>query len=710
MPETVIATLRDRMIASFDIFDTLIFRKFATPFGVWLELGESLRQKGLHTHSSEEFAIHRRSAEVRARNLLNGRDPTFHLIYDLLGSEMGWTDGQRDDAAQEEIAIEVRSWIVAPGVEAEIQRVRRQYKKVVFLSDMYLSSDLLRRELKRLNLAQEHDLILISGESGSNKASGGLFKLLMKETGARASEIHHIGDNFESDFRSPIRLGINAKRRLSVELSEREKTILTALPGRAGEHLAGVSRQIRLSQAQQSTHHAALKSIACCVAAPVLAIFVEWVFRTATRSGIKRIYFIARDGHALKIFADQISATTPGAPEIRFIYGSRRSWHPPARILGKNDLSWIFDKSESLTLDILLNRLQLDPKSAEKIIEKADLKSHDRTEVLSPGQISRLECTLTQAADWTISPDSIFADSTQAVLNYLRQEGFGEPVRSAIVDLGWNGRLHESLNTLLVKDGMKAVSGMFFGLCKNRSALPLSGTRSAFLFDERLERNAPTTSSQIALLMESFCTMRNGTTIGYYECNGKWLPRFSREEEAAHIEWGVDVVNDAYSEFAKKIRGSSVFNELSDRELAAACARILTGFIEKPSEAEAVHWGAFPFEDGQPAVAIKPIGRPLFAFTKTHLKSALNARVAPSSAPLWVAGATRNTQMAKRLMWHVVSAPVRTARRIKMGLRASVVRALKIIARIIGSFGMGSEKKNSTYENTSTPVRVNAKR
>jgi FMN phosphatase YigB (HAD superfamily) len=673
------------MIASFDIFDTLIYRKFATPSGVWLELGESLRRECLHIQSSEEFAIQRRNAEVRARDLLNGRDPTLQIIYELLASEMGWTDGQRDQAAQEEIAIEVRSWIVAPGVEAEIKRIRGQCKKIVFLSDMYLSTDLLRRELQRLNLAQEGDLILISGESGSNKASGGLFRLLMEVTGVRASEIHHIGDNFESDFRSPLRLGVSAEWRLSVELSEREKYILTALPGRAGEHLGGVSRQIRLSKDEQSTHYAALKGIACSVAAPVLAIFIEWVFRVAARSGIRRIYFVARDGHALKIFADQLCATRANAPETRLIYGSRRSWHPPARLLGKNDLSWAFDKSESLTLDILLDRLQIDAESAEQIIEKAELKNHERTKLLSPSQIVRLERTLSQAADSSMSMDLISTGSTHAVLSYLRQEGFGEPVPSAIVDLGWNGRLHESLNTLLVKGGMNAVSGMYFGLCKNRSSPTLSGTRSAFLFDERLERKAPTTSSQISLLMESFCTMRTGTTTGYYQCNGKWLPRLSQAKESALIEWGVDVVNDAYSEYAKKIRGSSVFNELSDRELAVACARILRAFIEKPSETEAVHWGAFPFEDGQPAADIKAIGRPLFAFTKTHLKSALTGRVAPSSAPLWVAGAKRNTAIAHRIMWHIASGPVRTSRKIKLAVQKSCVRTVKIMARIIGS-------------------------
>src|SRR5699024_7318970 len=61
--------------------------------------------------------------------------------------------------------------------------------------------------------------------------------------------------------------------------------------------------------------------------APFLVCYVRWVLDQALQRGIKRLYFVARDGEVMYKIARQLKR--PGDDiEMRYLYGSRRRGIP----------------------------------------------------------------------------------------------------------------------------------------------------------------------------------------------------------------------------------------------------------------------------------------------------------------------------------------------------------------------------------------------
>lgn len=185
-------------IVSFDIFDTLLKREC----GHFLEIFETV---GIKIGDSE-FAELRKSTEIRLFRNKN-REITIDEIY----ADLKLIKPSSDWEKIRDIELETEEQNLRPALRAnkKLMQVRKTKAKIIFISDMYLSSDWIKQQLIKHNIWKEGDEIFVSCEVGANKRSGEIFEILL----VKYSNMNwlHIGDNIISDLINPFIYGLRVK-------------------------------------------------------------------------------------------------------------------------------------------------------------------------------------------------------------------------------------------------------------------------------------------------------------------------------------------------------------------------------------------------------------------------------------------------------------------------------------------------------------------
>ncbi|TIO86486.1 MAG: hypothetical protein E5X48_21480 [Mesorhizobium sp.] len=195
-------------VLSLDCFDTLLWRKTATPTDVFAVLADNpvARRLGIAPHQRVSAA----ARAYRAKPLENGsRETSLGDIYRLFTSLSG---EERELLAEAEIRTEMDvCFAFLPYVEL-IRLAHARGIKIIIVSDTYLREDELRRLLARhlpADVMQSINKIYCSVDYGTSK-SNALFQIVIKECGVPASQLLHIGDNDVADAQAPRKLGVRA--------------------------------------------------------------------------------------------------------------------------------------------------------------------------------------------------------------------------------------------------------------------------------------------------------------------------------------------------------------------------------------------------------------------------------------------------------------------------------------------------------------------
>lgn len=179
--EIALATSSRLRFVSFDVFDTLVWRRMLHPQDVFLELSPQLPRL---------TAWSRRQAERVATTLctrLLGREPTLRDIYRLLPF-----------AEERELRFEKQVCVANPMCQASIEWLLARGITVVAISDMYLDSSQIRSLLDACGYPPMP--VFSSATQGCTKGRGGrLFDAVWRHLGATGHETIHLGDNPHSD-------------------------------------------------------------------------------------------------------------------------------------------------------------------------------------------------------------------------------------------------------------------------------------------------------------------------------------------------------------------------------------------------------------------------------------------------------------------------------------------------------------------------------
>ncbi|MBI2354878.1 MAG: HAD hydrolase-like protein [Deltaproteobacteria bacterium] len=196
---------------SFDIFDTVLTRNVLYPKDVFRLVQHLIpgRLPKLSPRLAACFWGERIWSEFTARRKSAGEDITLVEIYRALAIANGLDDAQRDSLMSLELEIESEVLMPVQGSAELLESLRSRGGGVVFVSDMYLSSDFIRGVLVRFGLYKPGDRLYVSGETGRTKGSGNLFRLMLRDLEILPNELVHFGDNPRTDYMVPRSLGIN---------------------------------------------------------------------------------------------------------------------------------------------------------------------------------------------------------------------------------------------------------------------------------------------------------------------------------------------------------------------------------------------------------------------------------------------------------------------------------------------------------------------
>lgn len=555
-------------VASFDIFDTLLTRMVAHPTDLFLIVGEELRQRGLIAMSPEEFRGERIDAESKARQLFDHQETTFDEIYVQLAGKLKWTEDQARAARQVELEIERKTLRATPGGRRKLETARKTADRVFFLSDMYLPREFLERILREAQLWREGDRLVVSGESKSSKASGAMYARLREEL-KQVQSWRHLGDNAHADIKMAGQHGIETEHFTECHLTRYESAFRGSLQN---SKIAAAIRYARLS----APHQSALWSIGVSVAGPLLFGFVLWTLEEARKRGVKRLYFISRDGEILIKIAHLIIAKCGWDIQVRYLYGSRQAWRPAAgEELDEWHAEWVMAIPTPTTLRSIFKRLAIPPQSIEGHALDAPLDFETRRKIWSHIKNSPIGDAAIQARK----------ECRARAQRYLAQEGFEDDLPLGIVDIGWFGSMQRSVEAII--QTKRPLHGFYFGLWNGSSERRLSFWREQPGF-----RILPQTN---ITLFERFTAALHGSVLGYAEINGRVEPILEKDKTQPLIDWGLDLWQQSILKLTEVLLNS--VDNIDPNGLFTRARGNFELFSQHPTPEEALAFGKIPLQD-----------------------------------------------------------------------------------------------------------------
>lgn len=184
---------------AFDVFDTLIVRPFFDPHDLF---GFLEAKSGLEGFERARVAAERKARETDPETDLDGIygciDPMYRVLKEC------------------EVESEVSLSRADPEALKVLEYALEHGKKVVAVSDMYLSSDTIGRILSK-NGISGHSGIYVSSETKASKRSGLMYDIVLGDLGIGPSRLLMLGDNPRSDYSSALSKGLSAERWISMK-------------------------------------------------------------------------------------------------------------------------------------------------------------------------------------------------------------------------------------------------------------------------------------------------------------------------------------------------------------------------------------------------------------------------------------------------------------------------------------------------------------
>ncbi|MEI7461444.1 MAG: hypothetical protein WCK15_18700 [Pirellula sp.] len=567
--------------ATFDIWDTCLTRAFNEPRHLFLEVARRLsgadRFEGPET---AELARLRILAEQNARETAPGQECTLDEIENALkrltGEEIGELFINLELSVEREFVRPVAT------VREKIQTTREAGSTIAFISDMYLPTDFLSELLQANGFLQPNDIVFVSSEHRANKWTGDLFQIVREKLGAKPSSWSHIGDKRDADVLVPRRMGIKSNhfRGTGLTLSEMRFGECTAAHARNASRIVGGMRAARLSGDQPT--------VLTDVVAPWLCALAAQMVHGAQKMGLRRLYFLSRDGEILLRIAKRIA---PPDLECRYLYSSRRAWCFPAMLADdRPSRRWL--ETFAVSPNGILASLEFSPDEQVKILKELKLTPEQADLRAAPS-----ECVFVwdhlRATDRIHTVLERASIAREACLAYLDQEGLFEGDRWAICDVGWALNGQAALTRLLrVRQPTAVARGFYFMVNRLRPPLDETGPFNAWLLDEALDSedmSIPNTLTCLSgLIEEFFLSSAEPTLRGYWlnEETGESVPAFgdsnTDDESQRHstlLRETVDYLSDEWK--------SELSDPLFVDDLASASLSELLRFLRHPTCEEA---------------------------------------------------------------------------------------------------------------------------
>lgn len=518
-----------RKVYGFDVYDTLITRKVATPSGIFTLVQDRLRKECRAAYPSElveNFCYFRKLAEHSCYTVAGEGEITLEKIYRKLHGLFHYVDRPKiERIMQMEIEEEIR-WTVP--IEENIERIRRlleRNERVVLISDMYLPEAVLRSILDKADPILKKCKLYLSSSVGLKKTRRGrLFQHVCKQEGILPENLWHVGDNESADFKIPQSLGIGAAKYKRSELHHVERSYLVEKT-LFHQLIAGVSRRFRIVHPKASS----LADVGAMVTAPILYGFVDDTLKKAAARGIKTLYFSGRGGRILLEIAEIVNETGNWNLNLRLLHCSGPSLLPAGIIWTNTEIyDWLFDRFPRSTFRDVAKRLRLDAEELSCAFP-AEVREilPDFNVILDKEALDLLKKHLCKTIAVRALIEGRAKRLRELFLDYLKQEGVFDDETVGVVDIGWEGLVQNTFFKIAAsrKPGFKMLGFSFIASPDEHHGYSHANVRENYI-----ETILPGTESDPAFLadfMETLCCPNHGTTVDYEKTKGeKIVPVF----------------------------------------------------------------------------------------------------------------------------------------------------------------------------------------
>src|SRR6516165_3941377 len=437
-------------VYSFDVFDTSLVRRIASPSDVFTLLARFVARKiGKNVCEDwvQNFIAARFWARQHAAAASQGKECTLEQIWECLHAILGYLP--ENCGPECELAVERDLLVPNHWVACKIAELRARDSRIVFTTDTYLPEWFIRSELIRHHLAKEGDGFYVSSTVGFRKDTDGrLFDTLLNNENVRAPEVQHLGDNLLVDVRVPKKRGINAEWFTGSNLNGWERAIVdkhtTARPLAAKR--SGAMRAARL--AVPYSPETGVHELVSTFLGPALTIWGAWVLGTAQRDKLSRLYFCSRDCYLLWRAA---RALAPRFNDIdcRYLKISRRAVFLPSVLeISPAGMPWMGGPGDLAPLHKIVQRAGVDWEDvADSFAAVANREGGNKV--------------LTTEDDWDAFWDALRSPPVRGLIErraqprrehaiaYFSSQGLMDPIGAAIVDLGWSATQLAAIHRIL---------------------------------------------------------------------------------------------------------------------------------------------------------------------------------------------------------------------------------------------------------------------
>jgi FMN phosphatase YigB (HAD superfamily) len=641
---------------SFDVFDTVITRLLYRSTDVFLPVGNDLAKFGLISNV-EDWARLRAQVEIDTRRSSRQPEITMDEIYLAVSARCGWNTEQSKKAKAIELQWERRLTRPIVPVRMMIKRLTEVGTRFIFISDTYLAKPEVLNLLRAGGFSVREEDLFVSSDHMATKADGTLFQYVKSRVSPAVISLH-IGDNYKSDVVSARTSGLPARHFDESRSNRYERALYRNLHASplVRSAVAGAARAVRLSRGHDTVHAQTVWETGVNVIGPLLAGFILWVLNDAQQRGIRRLYFVARDGWIMREVALRLHPWIGNQMELRYLYGSRQAWHLPGMDTNAPPPDWLLENLDTTTLDTLLGRVNLTWEQCAPCAAAAGFSVNDRELVIGKRRKPMLQRLLTDAFFRSLLRIAVH-DARETLHAYLIREGFADGVSSALVDIGWFGRMQESLNAVLRTNpvfDIVRLFGYYLGM-STRVRPSIIGAWSCYISERRLTTNSVALHQNHALA-EIICQANHGTTIGYRRLpSGDIQPALANFHGIDEFSWGTGIQQEATLAFAATLAEAAGILQLSPVEVAHHLRRVApknwARFALFPTRNEANVYGAFRHdrEQGVPDAGRTTETAPILGFTDLlHVLAAGSGKASHYSN--WVEGSVRRAGRLARLL------------------------------------------------------------
>ena len=585
---------------SFDVFDTVVTRQAGCPEAIFLEVGRKLVEKKLISTSPEIFASLRTDCEMRARVKSKSQEVSLEEIYDevTLSSALNLSKGELIEMEEGE---EKSSISLIPGMKEVMAQIREKFGKVIFVSDIYLSTAFVREFLERLGLCESGDSVYVSSEYGLQKfRTGDLFAKTLELENLRADELLHCGNSAVSDVAPAEKKGIKTYHLENSNDSESEKVLNKRMLLTEGvtAAMAGASRNVRLEAAGLEENKKVMWDTGAGITGPLAYLYAHWVVRRAQDLGVQQLLFLARDSYFPYLAVSELLKRRPELEiSASYVYGSRPTYYA-LRIEKLEEEEWCFlteFAGESyVTLQNLQKSLMMSDETMKGLMSHCGFTESDFERELNSSEESQVKSAALEDREMNESLMKDLRSYQELNREYLSEKGVASGSSVALVDSGWTTRSHRPLFEFLGEMGCREVRLFYIGLDGKNAYVPLDRVET-FMFNEVTAKGVRGNEFLYARPLESLFISPEGRTRGFKRAEGKI--------ETVHEDLeNPDFVRKFYPTYEGAVRRFlDVMWELDLavsplHDMRTVAHLLVQRFWMEPSRAEAAVWSKLSWE------------------------------------------------------------------------------------------------------------------